>query len=184
MDRLRAVLREPALLVDLAETILVVAVAYGWALSRDQQGYIVAAIIAVAAVVKGFSTHPFPVTVFPDATRAILVVAASVFGAALTADQIAVTATLVGTIVTLIARAQITPGASPVVAPTGAGAGPVTGEGGYASLLTIIGVVLLVLGVLGLILIAAHNALLPLVWCIILAIAGVACIVFDRRSVV
>lgn len=183
MNRLKAILREPALLVDLAETILVVAVAYGWDLSRDQQGYIVAAIIAVAAVVKAFSTHPFPVTVFPDATRAILVVAVSVFGAALSADQIAVTATLIGTIVTLIARAQITPGASPVEAPAGAGAGPVAGEAGYASLLTIVGVVLLVLGLLGLVLIAAHNALLPLVWCIILAIVGAVCIVWDRRTV-
>ena len=182
MDRLRALQRDPALLVDLAETLLVVAVAYGWALTRDQQGYIVAAIIAVAAVIKGFSTHPFPVTVLPDATRAILVVAVTVCGAALTADQIAVTATLVGTVFTLIARAQITPGSSPIVAPTGAGAGPVTGEGGYANL-AMVGVVLLVLGVLGLILIAAHSALLPLVWCIILAVVGAVLIVWDRRGV-
>lgn len=182
MDRLKAIVREPALLVDLAETLLVVAVAYGWALSRDQQGYIVAAIIAVAALIKGFTTHPFPVTVFPDATRAILVVAATVFGAAISADQIAVTATLIGTIVTVISRGQITPVNSSVDAPAGAGAGPVTGEAGYTTL-AMVGVVLAVLGVLGLILIAVHNPLLPLIWCILLVVIGAALVFFDRRAV-
>lgn len=183
MDRFKAILREPALLVDLAETILVVAVAYGVDLSRDQQGYIVAAIIAVAAVIKGFTTHPFPPTVLPDATRAILVVAVSVFGAALTADQIAVTATLVGTIVTIIARAQITPGTSPVVAPAGAGAGPVTGEAGETTL-GVVGLVIAVIAVLLLILkaVGAFHGL-SLIWIIVLLVIGAAVWLFSRSRV-
>lgn len=242
MTRLKALVREPALLIDLAETLVVILVAYGIAdWDKEQQGYLVAAVIALAAVGKGFSTRPFPVTVLTDATRAILVVAASVFGAGLSADQIALTATLVGTLFSVVARAQITPVKDPVVVPGGAGAGPVTeagfisltdaiflvifgagavailtlpfgwamavsavgigyllltsprakewaashdkgAEAGYSDLLTVAGVVLLVLGLLGLVLIAASNPLLPLVWCLLLALGGVVLIIAGRRT--
>jgi hypothetical protein len=113
LEKLKGLSREPALLIDLGETLVVLLVAYGVAWDKDQQGFLIAAIIALAGLGKALTTRPFPVTALTDATRAVLVVAVSVFGAGLTGDQIAVTATLVGTLFTLIARAQITPNSDP-----------------------------------------------------------------------
>lgn len=127
MNRLQSLAREPALLIDAAETGLILLVAFGLGLGGDQQSYIVAAIVAALGLVKGFTTSPFPVVVLTDLGRAVLVLAAS-FGLAVSPDQIAIAVTFLGTLTTLVARGQITPARSLVVAPTGSGAGPVTGE--------------------------------------------------------
>ena len=113
MTRLRELLREPALLIDLTETLVVLVVAFGIGLSGDQQTYIVAAVVAVLGLAKGVLTRPFTVTLLTDAARAVLVLAAS-FGVGLSADQIALIATALGTVVTLVARGQITPAVEPV----------------------------------------------------------------------
>jgi len=114
MSRFRELLREPALLIDLGETLVVFLVAFGiGGLSGDDQTYLVAAVIAVVGLLKAFTTKPFAVTALTDATRAILVAAVAVWGVGLTADQIAVAATLIGTLATLIQRAQITPASDP-----------------------------------------------------------------------
>lgn len=112
MNRFRELLREPALLIDLVETLIVLLVAFGVTLSGDQQTYIVAAVVALLGLAKGLLTRPFAVTLLTDAARAVLVLAAS-FGVGLTSDQIALIATGLGTIVTLIARGQITPAKDP-----------------------------------------------------------------------
>lgn len=120
------VTREPALLIDLAETLVVMLVAFGLGLSGDQQSYIVAAVVAGLGLAKAATTRPFAVAFLTDFGRAVLVVLAS-FGVGLSADQIAVIVTMLGTVTTVIMRGQITPTKSPVVAVGGAGAGPVDG---------------------------------------------------------
>lgn len=148
MDRLKGLVREPALLIDLAETIVIALVAFGLGLSGDQQNYIVAAVVAGLGLAKAFLTRPFAVAALTDFGRAALVLLAS-FGVGLTADQIAVLVTLLGTVTTVVIRAQITPTNSPVVVRGGAGAGPVAGydERGAVSLVAV-AVALLVAGVL------------------------------------
>lgn len=179
MDRLKALAREPALLIDLGETLLIFLVAFGAHISGDQQNYIVAAIIALVGLCKAFTTKPFPVTLVVDAARAVLVVMAS-FGVGLTADQIAITATMIGTVTTVIARAQITPRRDPIVAGSGAGAGPVTAprnEAGHAPLGTV-GLVLLLLGFVLLVLVLLHLILLDVVVPIIVIVVGALLLIF------
>lgn len=124
MDRLRLLLREPALIIDFVETLVVVLVSFGLALTHDQQAWIVAVVVASLGVAKGFATHPFPVTVITDLGRAVLMLAVA-FNLRISIDQVAMLTTLLGTLTTVIARGQITPVNSPVTDPGGAGAGPV-----------------------------------------------------------
>ncbi len=112
MNRFRELLREPALLIDLTETVVVLVVAFGIGLTGDQQTYIVAAVVALLGLGKGLLTRPFAVPLLTDAARAVLVLAAS-FGVGLSADQIALIATGLGTVVTLIARGQVSPAVEP-----------------------------------------------------------------------
>lgn len=125
MDRIRLLLREPALLADAAETLIVFLIVLGLHISGAQETYLVAAVIAVAGAVKGFTTVPFPATVIPDAVRAVVVALTSFGVLHVPADEVAVLATVVGTLVTAAMRGQITPRTSPVVSDLGAGAGPV-----------------------------------------------------------
>lgn len=127
MDRLKALVREPALLIDLGETLVLMVVAFGVGLSGDQQTYIVAAIIALIGLLKGFLTKPFPPAAVTDFGRAALCLFAS-FGVGLTADQITLTVTALGLITSIVLRGQVTPSKDPVIAATGAGAGPVEGN--------------------------------------------------------
>lgn len=126
MTRFKELVREPALLIDLAETLVLLVVAFGLGLSGDQQNYIVAAVVAGLGLVKALATRPFMVAALTDFGRAALVLLAS-FGVGLTADQIALTVTALGLVTTVIIRGQITPVGSPVVEAGGAGAGPVAG---------------------------------------------------------
>lgn len=174
MDRIKALIREPALLLDAFESAVVVAVALGlFNITGDQQRYIIGAFIAVLALAKGFTTKPFPVTVIPGLGRALLVLVGSFGLIHLNADQITLLVTFLGTLTSLVARAQITPRYDPVIAPAGAGAGPVVGngEGGYGDVFTLFGVALIILGLL-LILLLHH-----LVIGIVLAIVGVVLLV-------
>ncbi len=127
MNRLKDILREPALLIDAVETGLILLVAFGLNWSGDQQAYIVAAIVAIVGVAKGFTTRPFAVSLITDLGRAVLVLAAS-FGLNVSGDQIAIAITFLGTLTTLVGRAQITPTNDPV------GAGPVAHDGEHARL--------------------------------------------------
>lgn len=112
MERLKTLVREPALLIDLAETLVIMLVAFGVGLSGDQQTYIVAAVVAGLGLLKAFMTRPFAVAAVTDFGRAVLALAAT-FGVGLTADQIAITVTALGTITTIILRAQVTPATDP-----------------------------------------------------------------------
>jgi len=126
MERMKALVRDPALLLDLVESAIVLAVALGMLhITGAQQRYTIAVVIAVLALGKGFLTHPFPVTTVPDFGRALLVCFGSYGITHLTADQITLVATFLGTLTTVVARGQITPRYDPVTEVTGAGAGPV-----------------------------------------------------------
>ena len=127
MDRLKALIREPALLIDLAETLVLMIVAFGVGLSGDQQTYIVATIIGLLGLLKGFMTKPFPPAVVTDFGRAALALFAS-FGVGLTADQITLIVTALGLVTSIILRGQVTPAKDPVIDARGAGAGPVVGH--------------------------------------------------------
>lgn len=126
MNRFKDLIREPALLIDLAETLVLMVVAFGLGLSGDQQNYIVAAVVALLGLLKASMTRPFAVAFLTDFGRAALVLLAS-FGVGLSADQIALIVTALGTITTVVMRGQITPAKDPVVKVDGAGAGPVAG---------------------------------------------------------
>lgn len=171
MNRFRVLIREPALIIDAFESGVVMAVALGlFSLHGEQQRDLIAAFIALLAVVKGFSTKPFPVTVIPDFGRAALVFFGSIQLTHLNADQITIVVTFLGTVMTLMQRAQITPVADPVVKLGGAGAGPVAGEAGLVTTNYALAVCLIVVGlivwallgsaVLGLILIVVGVVLL------------------------
>lgn len=184
MDRLKALIREPALLLDAFESIVVFAVALGlFSLSGDQQTNLIAVFIALLAVAKGALTQPFPVMVLVDLGRAALVFCVSLGVLNWTADQVTVAVTMLGTVLTVVARGQVTPRYDPVWrSPGGAGAGPVRGDIGWASPLYIIGVVLIVLGVLALVLLAVGDPIIPLIWAILLLVAGVVCFIAASRT--
>ena len=184
MDRIKALLREPALLIDAFESFIVVAIAMGlFSLSGDQQTNTIALFIAGLAVAKGALTQPFPVTLITDLGRAGLVFSVSLGLVTWTPDQVTVMVTFLGTLMTLIQRAQITPRYDPVAAIAGAGSGPVSGpasEEGYADVGFVAGVVLTLLGLLCLVLIAVGDPLLPMIWSIILLAVGLLVLYFSR----
>lgn len=120
MGRLNALVREPALLIDAFESLIVVLVALGmFNLTGDQQVNIIAAFIAIMALAKGFLTTPFPVTVIPDLGRALLVVCVSLNILHMSADQVTLLATFLGTLMSVVQRAQITPRHDPPPAAAG-----------------------------------------------------------------
>jgi len=127
MNRMKELIREPALLIDLAETLVLMVVAFGIGLSGDQQTYIVAAVIGAMGLLKGFMTRPFPPGALTDFGRAALALFAS-FGVGLSADQIALIVTALGLVTSIIVRGQVSPASDPVIDATGAGSGPVTGR--------------------------------------------------------
>ncbi|MCM0622182.1 hypothetical protein [Nocardioides bruguierae] len=100
--------REPALLLDTVETGLVLLVALGVALTDDQTAAITAVIVAAIALLKGWATRPFEVSLIVDGARAVLVLVAA-FGFGISAETIAVAVTFLGTFTTLIMRGQISP---------------------------------------------------------------------------
>lgn len=109
----RQVFREPALILDFLETLLVIFVAFGLPLTHDQQAYIVAVLVAAIGLIKGVTVHPFPPSVVTDFGRAALVLAASFGLQSLSEDKIALLVTALGTLTTLIIRAQSTPANDP-----------------------------------------------------------------------
>jgi len=116
MNRIKELVREPALVIDALESGLVLAVALGlFSLTGEAQRDLVALFITILAVGKGFMTRPFPPTVIPDLGRAAFVFFGSVHLTHLTADQITLVATFLGTITTLIATNRISPVTPPPV---------------------------------------------------------------------
>jgi hypothetical protein len=85
-------------------------------------------------------------------------------------------------VMSVLARGQITPRFDPVVQAGGAGAGPVAHERGAADVVFILGVVVAGLGALGLLLLALGEAFLPLVWCLVLIVAGVLLCLVGRST--
>lgn len=148
MDRLKLLVREPALLLQLVENIIAALVIINIHVSRDSEVWIMAAIVAVNGILKGLTTHPFPVHFITDLARAVLMIGIS-FGLNLSVDKVTVLVTLVGTIVALVGSLRTTPAYDPVTRPGGAGGGPVStkAEGGYANY-GFLGIVLIVIGLL------------------------------------
>lgn len=189
MDKFKALIREPALLIDAFESAVVFFIAMGlFALSGDQQTNTVALFIAVLAVAKGFLTRPFPVTVITDLGRAAVVWSVSLGYLDWTADQVTIAATFLGTLMTLVQRAQITPRYDTVSAYGGAGAGPVAdlakdeqGATNAGSALFVAGVVLVVLAVLALLLIVLGDAFVSLPVAIIVLVLGAVLVFVSRR---
>lgn len=183
MDRLKALVREPALLIDAFESLVIVLIALGlFDLTGDDQTNVVALFIAALGVLKGFMTRPFPVTVIPDFGRALLVFCVSLGILRWSPDQVTVVVTFLGTLMTVVQRAQITPRNDPVARPGGAGAGPLAGrtEVGAATLGTI-GVVLAVLGLV-LILLALVSVAATLEIGIVLLVLGLLLMIVGGRS--
>lgn len=175
--RLQSFFREPAWLIELVEVGLLMLVAFGLGLSGDQQTYIVAAVVALSGLVTAFFTRPFAVAALTDFARAALTVFAS-FGVGLSADQIALVVTFLGVLTTGVVRGQVTPAYDPVIAPAGAGAGPVRGEAGYA-VLGAIGLGLVILTVL--LLVATLLKVVAISWVvlIVLFVIGVVLLALD-----
>lgn len=123
MERLKGLIREPAMLIEALGLFVTVIVSFGVGLSGDQQTYIVAAVVALLGLLKALLTRPFAVAFLTDFIRAGLVMAAS-FGVTLSADQIAQLSMLVGLVTTIVMRAQVTPSYDPVMNTTGSGSGP------------------------------------------------------------
>lgn len=171
MSRFKELLREPALLIDLGETLLIALVAFGLPVSGDQQSYLVAALVAGVGLLKAVTTKPFAPTAVTDFARAALVVAAS-FGVGLTADQIAILVTLLGTVTTVVLRGQITPRKDPVVAVAGAGAGPVRGEAGAVDILYAAGAALVLLAIVLLVTTLLKAFVVSWLVIIVLAVVG------------
>lgn len=180
MDRIRALLREPALLIDAFESLVVVLIALGmFNLTGDQQTNVVALFIAILAFVKGFFTRPFPVTVVTDLGRAAAVFCVSLGILHWSPDQVTLVVTFLGTLMTVVQRAQITPRYDPVSRPGGAGAGPLAGREDVGE--TALGFVGYILVILGIILLAlALFGIVPFYWGLILLIVGVVLWVLDR----
>lgn len=189
MDKFKALIREPALLIDAFESAVVFFIAMGlFSLSGDQQTNTVALFIAVLAVAKGFFTQPFPVTVVTDLGRAAVVWSVSLGLLNWTADQVTIAATFLGTLMTLVQRAQVTPRFDPVIASGGAGAGPVAnvakGEEGATSAgvaIFVAGVVLVVLAMLALLLIVLGDPFVSLPVAIIVLVLGAVLVFVSRR---
>lgn len=156
MDRLKALAREPALLIDAFETLIVFLVAWGFlSLTGDQQTTTIAVFIALCGLAKGFTTKPFPVTVVPDLGRAALVWVVSIGVLPhVTPDQITIAVTMLGTLLSVVMRGQITPRKDAVTHPQGAGSGPLAGNRDdrgavdLAMALIVIGIVLIIVGLL------------------------------------
>lgn len=113
MERLKTLVREPALLIDLSETFILMLVAFGLGLSGDQQTYIVAAVVALLGLLKAFTTRPFAVAAVTDFGRAGLVMFASL-GVGLSPDQIALAVTFLGLVTTLVMTLRVTPANDPL----------------------------------------------------------------------
>lgn len=182
MDRLKALLREPALLIDAFESLVVVLIALGmFSLTGDQQTNTVALFIAILALAKGFFTRPFPVTVVTDLGRAAAVWCVSLGLLHWTPDQVTVVVTFLGTLMTVVQRAQITPRFDPVARPGGAGAGPIAGrEEIGAGELSYLGYVLVIVGVI--LLILAAFGTVPFIWAVACIVVGVLLWVFAGRG--
>lgn len=106
--RYNSFVREPALIIDFVETLVVGVIAFGIGLSGDQQTYIVAVAIALMGLLKAFTVRPFAVPAVTDFGRAALALLAS-FGVGLTADQIAVSVTMLGLLTTIAMTNRTTP---------------------------------------------------------------------------
>lgn len=106
--KLKALLREPALVIDTVESLVVLLLAFGIGLSGDQQTYIVATAVALLGLLKAFLIKPFAISAVTDFGRTLLCLLAA-FGVGLTADQIAVAITALGTVTTLWIRVKVAP---------------------------------------------------------------------------
>ena len=189
LERLKTLIRYPTLIIDFAETLVVLLVAFGLPWSNTQQVDVIAVVVAALGVVKAFMVHPFAPNVIVDFGRAALMLGIA-FGLHVNASEAGLIITLLGTVVSAVLTNGTTPMADPdpnfpgLPAPLKhkALANHPRTERGAVDVLGIAGVVLIVLGVLGLILIAVHNAFLPLVWCIILIVAGAVLFFIGRRT--
>lgn len=178
LERLKTLVRYPTLIIDFGETLMVFLVSFGLALSQTQQTYIIAVLVAALGLAKSFMVHPFAPNALVDFGRAALMLGIS-FGLHVNAAQVGVGITLLGTLLTAVLTNQTTPLNDPAPNFPGLPASArkrvvhhTTSQRGAVDLLFVIGVVLVILGLLGLILIAVHNSFLPLVWCIILTVVG------------
>lgn len=108
MEKIKSLLREPALIIDIVETAVLMLLAFGVGLSGDQQTYLVAFAVAALGLLKAIIVKPFSVVVLTDFGRALLALMAS-FGVGLTADQIAISVTMLGLITTLAMTSRTTP---------------------------------------------------------------------------
>jgi uncharacterized membrane protein len=95
---------------------------------------------------------------------------------------VTVLVTFLGTLMTVVQRAQITPAYDPVARPGGAGAGPLAGRNDVgATTLANVGFVLIVLGVV-LVIVDLFSAAALLIPGLVLIVFGILLWVFSSRS--
>lgn len=178
MDRLKTLVREPAILLSLGENLIALLVVLQVPLSHDQQATLFAVLVALIGLAKGVLTHPFAVHFVTDLARAVLVCAVA-FGLHMSADDTTVIVTFVGTVVALIGSIRTTPSYDSIVGTRGAGGGPVAGrtERGAIGVLAGLGIALLLAGLL--VLLFLHSLILGIV---LLVIGGILVAVDHSRG--
>jgi len=100
--------REPAVILEFAKALLVVVSVTVLPVSAEVQAGIIAVLVAIFGVLKGFATRPVSPTVFTDLIVAVGALLLS-FGVEVGPELVASFVTLVGAAVVLVQRAQVTP---------------------------------------------------------------------------
>lgn len=101
---------EPALLLDALKTALVMLATFlpQLHLSDEVQTWVLAVGVAVFGLLKGMSTHPFPVTAITDLIVAVGILAIGL-GLNVTQDQLGTIVVFVTAVMVAIQRHQISP---------------------------------------------------------------------------
>jgi hypothetical protein len=108
--------REPALLIAVISAGLSLLVTFGFGVSADQAGAIVAGISAVFAAVTAAATRPIAPSAFTGLVAAAAALLAA-YGLDLSAEKVGAINAVVLAGLALLTRAQVTPSKEP--APTG-----------------------------------------------------------------
>lgn len=177
-NRIVSLIREPALLIDLVETIVLLVVTLGLTLTVDQQTWIVAAFVAAIGLAKGLLTDPFAPSLVTDFGRAALMLGAS-FGLNLDPDSITLIVTALGTLTTLMMTNRVAPVPAVERAAERVSHPRVRGEAGAVGLY-VPGIVVLVVTLILALLTFAGEMAIPNLVLVVLGIAGVVMVALSR----
>jgi hypothetical protein len=101
--------REPALIIAVVTSAVLLAGTLGFRwLSGDQAGFVVAAIVALAAAATAWTTRPIAPSVFTGAVGAVVALVAA-YGYELNPETVAAINSFVITVLALLTRGQVSP---------------------------------------------------------------------------